>query len=214
MNKVDFRAERTAVAYPSRSRASERPNLTLVDGGKRRRQTRTIPLMRRFLTTLAALVLLIVVLKFLPPMSKHSDLQASRGTVPAAVSDLHLSGVQISGTVPAAVSDLHLSGVQINRAPDGTALYFDGIVTNAGNSRVTGATADVGFRDAQGRLVATLQKPLVGMSHGGTDLVRNEFAKNPIMPKEMRFFRIAVEDVPPAWNHELPQLIIVDIKAR
>jgi len=196
MNKVDLRAERTAVAYPSRSRASERPNLTLVDGGRRRRPTRTIPLMRRFLTTLAALVLLIVVLRFLPPMSKHSDVQASRGTVPAALSDLHLSGVQIS------------------RAPDGTALYFDGIVTNAGNSRVTGATAELGFRDAQGRLVATLQKPLVGMSHGGTDLVRNEFAKNPIMPKEMRFFRIAVEDVPPTWNHELPQLTIVDVKAR
>ena len=184
------------MAYPSRSRVGERANLTLVDGGRRRKRTRATPLMPRFLTTLAALLLLVAVLKFFPPAVKHSGVQASRGTTPAVASDLHLSGVQIS------------------RAPDGTALYLDGIVTNAGNSRVTEATAEVGFHDARGRRVATVQKPLVGMSHGGTDLVGNEFARNPIMPKEMRFFRIAVEDVPPAWNQELPQLTIVDVKAK
>ena len=56
---------------------------------------------------------------------------------------------------------------------------------------------------------------MVGMSHGGTDLVGNEFARNPIKPKQMRFFRIAVpvEDVPPAWNHEVPELTIIDVKA-
>jgi hypothetical protein len=112
------------------------------------------------------------------------------------------------------VSDLHLSGVQISRAPDGTALYLDGIVMNDGNARVTGASAEIGFHDAQGHLIATVQKPLVGMAHGGTDLVRNEFARNPIPPKEMRFFRIAVEEVPPAWNHEPPQLTIVAVKAQ
>jgi len=196
MNEADLRAERTAMAYPSRGRVGERANFTLVDGGRRRKRTRATPLMRRFLTTLAALLLLVAVLKFFPPAGKRSGVQASRGTTPAVASDLHLSGVQIS------------------RAPDGTALYLDGIVTNAGNSRVTEATAEVGFRDAQGRRVATVQEPLVGMSHGGTDLVRNEFARNPIMPKEMRFFRIAVEDVPPAWNQELPQLTIVDVKAK
>lgn len=154
--------------------------------------------MRRFLTTLAALVLLIVVLKFLPPMSKHSGVQASRGTVQAAASDLHLSGVQITP------------------ASDGRALYLDGIVTNAGIGRVTQATADVGFHDAQGKLIASVHEKLVGISHGGTDLVENEFARNPITPKEMRFFRVSVpmEDVPPTWNHELPQLTIVDVKAK
>jgi len=52
------------------------------------------------------------------------------------------------------------------------------------------------------------------MSHGGTDLVPNEFARNPIKPKGMRFFRIAVEDVPLTWNHELPELTIIDVKAK
>jgi hypothetical protein len=184
------------VAYPSRSHVNESANLTLVDGGGRRRRTPSIPLMRRFLTTLAALLLLVIVLKFFPPASKHSGVQGSHGTTLALARDLHLSDVQFS------------------RAADGTALYLDGIVTNAGNSRVTGATAKVGFHDAQGQLVATLQKPLVGMSHGGTDLVRNEFARNPIAPNEMRFFRIAVEDVPATWNHELPELTIIQVRAQ
>jgi hypothetical protein len=156
--------------------------------------------MRRILTTIAALLLLLVVLKFLPPVSKHSGVQAARSTT--------------TPVIPVA-SDLHVSDVQITQAPDGSAVYLDGLATNAGNGRVSGATADVGFHDAQGRLVATVHKPLVGMSHGGTDLVGNEFARNPITPKQMRFFRIAVpvEDVPPAWNHEVPELTIIDVKA-
>ena len=152
--------------------------------------------MRRVLTTLAAVLLLIIVLRFFPPAARTSDVQASHSTT------LTLTG------------DLQLSGVQLSRAADGTELYLDGMVKNAGDSKVTGATAEVGFHDAQGKLVATVQKPLVGIAHGGTDLVRNEFARNPIAPNEMRFFRIAVEDVPPTWNHELPELAIVDIQAR
>ena len=193
---ADLRIKSNAMAYPSRNHLNERTNLTLVDGGRRRKRRQSVPLIGRLLTTVAAVVLLVVVLKFFPPISRHSGVPASRGTSPAVASDLHLSGVQIS------------------RAPDGTALYLDGLVTNAGNSRVREATAEVGFRDAQGRLVASVRRPLVGMAHGGTDLIRNEFARNPITPKQMRFFRIAVEDVPPTWNQELPQLTIVDVKAQ
>jgi hypothetical protein len=198
MNEIDLRAERTAVAYPSRSRVSESPNLTLIDGGRLRKQTRSVSLMRRFLTTLAALLLLVGVLKFLPPMSKHSDVQA---THPA---------------IPASTSDLHVSGVQITPAPDGLAIYLDGIVTNTGNGRVTEVISSIGFHDAQGKPVASVQEKLVGMSHGGTDLIDNEFARNPITPKEMRFFRISVpvENVPPTWNHEVPELTIIAAKAR
>jgi len=148
------------------------------------------------MTTVAALALLVVVLKFLPPVSKNARVHAA----PAAV--------------PAAPTDLRVSDVQISEAPAGEALYLDGLVTNDGDSWVTGATAEVGFHDAQGKLVAIVQKPLAGMSHGGTDLIRNEFARNPIKPNEMRFFRIAVEEVPPSWNHEVPELKIVAIKAQ
>ena len=148
------------------------------------------------MTTVAALALLVVVLKFFPPVSKSARVHAA----PAAVL--------------AAPPNLRVSDGQISEAPAGEALYLDGLVTNVGDSRVTGATAEVGFRDAHGNLIASVRKPLAGMSHGGTDLIRNEFARNPIKPYEMRFFRIAVEEVPPSWNHEVPELKIVAIKAQ
>ena len=185
------------MAQPFRSHVKERPNLTLVHGGGRRKPSRAIPLVVRILTTLAALLLLVIVLKFLPPVARQSDVQAGRRTIPAVARDLHLSSVQIS------------------RAPDGRAVYLDGLVTNAGNGRVSEASANVGFHNAQGELIANVQKPLVGMQHDGTDLVDKEFARNPIKSNEMRFFRVAlaVEEIPPAWNQEVPDLTIVEVKA-
>ena len=79
---------------------------------------------------------------------------------------------------------------------------------------MSAATAEVDFYDAHGATVASVQKPLVGMAHGGTDLIRDEFDRNPIGSKEMRFFRIAVENVPPTWNHEVPELKLVAVTAR
>lgn len=122
--------------------------------------------------------------------------------------------MQHTATVQAAPGDLQFSDVQLSKAPGGEALYLDGLVTNMGNAAVRGAIAEVDFLDTQGQVVASLQKPLVGMAHGGTDLVQNEFSRNPITSKQMRFFRVAVEQVPPAWNHEPPVLKIVAVDGR
>lgn len=182
----------------SRSPVSERANLTVVNHRERTRQNQFTPLTRRLMSTVVALVLLGVVLRYLPPKSTKVSAQSP------------------SGAAQATPADLHLSGVQISRPPAGDSLFLDGLVTNASSSRITGATAEVQFRDAPGKTIASVQKPMVGMAHGGTDLISNALARNPIKPNEMRFFRIAVagEDVPPGWNHEVPQLKVVDIKAR
>src|SRR5215469_13764088 len=119
MNEAELRAERSVMAQPFRSQVNERPDLTLVHGGRRRKRSRAIPLVGRILATVAALLLLTVGLKFLPPITRHSDVQAGRRTIPALA------------------SDLHLSSVQINRAADGRAVYLDGLVTNGGNGRVS-----------------------------------------------------------------------------
>jgi len=93
-------------------------------------------------------------------------------------------------------------------------LYLDGIVTNAGAGRIKGAIADVRFRDLHGNLVGTVEKPVAGIAPGGIGAVKGEFMRNPIQPKEMRFFRIAIDQIPPEWNHEVPELKIVSIKAQ
>ena len=179
-----------------RSTISERSDLTLVHNDRTRKGKTPRKLTGRVVSTLLALVILAIVLRYLPPGARNSQVQAARTPIEVAPEDLQLGSLQLS------------------LAPAGEALYIDGVVTNAGHGAVTGATMQVDFLDAQGKLVSSVQKPIVGMAHGGTDLIKNEFARNPILPNEMRFFRVAVDQVPPDWNREVPAVKVVAVKAR
>ena len=183
------------MASTSRTPLNEQAKLVLIGGRRRRQLPKAVSLTRRIMTTLAALGLLAVVLKFLPPESKHSAVQA---------------GPRVTQVQPA---ELHLRDVQVSQQPfDGT-LYLDGLVTNAGESRVTAAVAELEFHDRQGQVIGKVQTPLAGISQGGSGVVRNEFTHNPIRPNVFRFFRIAVQHVPADWNRELPGIKLVAVKA-
>jgi hypothetical protein len=184
------------MATNPRTTVSERGPLMVVSPGRRTKQRQSNPLKRRLLSTAIALAVLVLVLRFLP-----SQTRKAQAHIPQPV-------------VQVAPRDLHFSGVQLSRSLGGEAVYVDGLVTNAGIARVTAVTAQLDFYDANGAVVASVQKPLVGMANGGTDLVRNEFARHPIGTNEMRFFRIAVEDVPATWNHEVPVVKPIAVTAR
>ena len=184
------------MATNPRTTISERAQMTVMSPGRRTKQRQTNSLNRRLLSTAIALVVLGLVLRYLPSGTRNAQARTTQLAVQEAPSELHLSDLQTS------------------EAPDGEAVYVDGLITNEGSGRVSAATAEVDFYDAHGAVVASVQEPLVGMAHGGTDLVRDEFARNPIGPKGMRFFRIAVENAPPTWNHEVPELKLVAVTAR
>jgi hypothetical protein len=186
------------MATNPRTTISDRAQLTVLSPGRRNQQRQSISLKGRLISTGIALVVLGLVLRYLPSQTRNAQARTTQPPV----------------AVQGAPGDLHFSGVQISEAPGGETVYVDGLVTNQGKAQVSGATAQVDFYDSRGTIVASVQKPLVGMAHGGTDLVKNEFARNPIGSNEMRFFRVAVENVPPAWNHEVPQLKIVEIKLK
>ena len=92
-------------------------------------------------------------------------------------------------------------------------ILVDGVMTNAGSSPITAATAELDFHDAQGKVIASLQQSVGGIPPGG-GFVQNQFKGNPLQPKEIRFFRLRVEKTPPNWNLEIPELKIVEVKAR
>lgn len=180
------------MASPSQSPIRERPELRLVP--KTRKTKRNDALKRRLITTGAALVLLALALIFLRPQSKRR-------------------AAPVAGAASVNATDLRFSNLQISQPTGSEVVYIDGVLTNSGRDPIKGATVEVDFRDWQGNIVATVQRPVVGMAHGGIDVVRNEFVRNPILPTEMRFFRIAVEQAPLNWNHEVPELKIVAVKA-
>ena len=184
------------MATNPRSTISERTGPTLVASSRRVTQRKSSSLQRRLISTVVALMVLVLVLRYLPPGARDAQAHVKPAAVQAVATDLQYSDLVMSKTV------------------GGEVLYLDGLVTNTGKATVTGATVEVQFLNAQGQVVASVQKPLVGMAHGGTDLIRGEFARNPISPNEVRFFRVAVEQVPPNWNHEVPALKIVAVSGR
>jgi hypothetical protein len=181
-----------------RSRISAHADLAVVRPERAKKPKSSKKLMARVVSTLLALLALAIVLRYMSPTSRNGQAQAQAE----------------QSTVAASPEELQLSGLQISLTPANEALFIDGVVTNTGHGSVIGATMQVDFLDAQGKIVSSIQKPMVGIAHGGTDLIRNEFARNPVQPNEMRFFRVAFEEIPPTWNHEVPILKVIAVKAK
>lgn len=184
------------MATTHRSTISERSHHTAASRQRGVQRSTPKSLKSRTASTAVALLALLLVVRFLPPGARS----AHANTQPPYVA--------------AVAGDLKISDLQFGSAADGGTLYLDGLVSNSGKGTVTGAMAEVEFYDASGKLLASVQQPMVGMARGGVDLVRNEFVRNPVTPGEIRFFRVAVEHVPADWNHEVPELKIVAVTPR
>jgi hypothetical protein len=175
---------------------SDRTQLRLIRSGRKRRRRPSNRLTGRVVSTLLALALLAAVLRYLPPERRSAPVQAAHPALPASPDELRLGSVQMS------------------KPPAGKAVYLDGVVSNQGHGPITGAMLEVKFHDGHGKTAGSVRQPIAGMAPGGTEVVRNEFARNPIQPNEMRFFRVAVEQVPPSWNFEVPEVKIVAVTAQ
>jgi hypothetical protein len=173
----------------------DQAKLSLVTNDRWPRKRTASSLKSRIVSTAFALIALILVVRFLPPATRTA--QANGPSARASV----------------APADLKISEVQINRPSGSDVFYLDGMITNGGKRSVSGATAEVDLLGPTGELLTTMQAPMVGMAQGGVGVVGNEFARHPITPGEVRFFRVAVKNVPPQWNHEVPQLKIVAVSS-
>lgn len=175
---------------------SDRTNLAVVSRRRRVQRNANRSLKGRLASTAIAILVLVIVVRYFPPAGRTA--QATAPSVKAVASP----------------ADLKVDELQVSKPAGEEALYLDGLVSNVGRGVVTGATAQVDFHDVKGALIASEQEPLVGMARGGVDLVSNEFARNPVTPGEVRFFRVAVKQAPPQWNHEVPGLKIMSVTSK
>jgi len=106
-------------------------------------------------------------------------------------------------------SELEFSDVQMEVTGDGRLDIF-GRVRNTGNHHITGALVQLTFRDAKGKKVASIQQPIHGKKEAPSSALADEF---PIEPDQSRFFQVVINQVPPKWNHELPELKVVTVSA-
>jgi len=125
------------------------------------------------------------------------------------------------GTKPAAVSDpyaqkLQVSAMQISRANNfvgATVTYLDCRVTNTGDKTVTGARAELTFRNTLNEVVQKEVVPLrvahVNKLGGYQDFVDLSLA--PLAPGQTEVIRFVLEHVSNDWNRNFPDLRFLNL---
>jgi hypothetical protein len=106
-------------------------------------------------------------------------------------------------------SELEFSEIQME-APGNGRLDIFGSVQNRGNHHITGVVVQFTFKNAKGKNLATIEQPIHGKAEGASPTLADEF---PIEPEQSRFFQVIINQVPPKWNRELPDLKVVTISA-
>lgn len=116
---------------------------------------------------------------------------------------------------------LSISGLRMSEAATGGAINLDGQLTNSSSTAVSGVTVEVVFR-LTNALRASIERPVQGIALGiqgnegkqaDTGKVTGDtedLAKSPIKPGETRPVRIVVDQLPKAWNHQIPQIRVVE----
>ena len=64
------------------------------------------------------------------------------------------------------------------------------------------------FKDAKGRTVTTIQKPIQGRFKEEYRTLADE---SPIEPDESRFFQIVVDQVPSKWDHHMTDIKVITV---
>lgn len=96
----------------------------------------------------------------------------------------------------------------------GKSTYIDGRLRNTGNKTVTGAVAQVFFRNDEGMppQIETLPIPLVRTREPYVDT--QPIAAAPLGPGDDREFRLIFETIQGNWNVQLPEIHIVQVTTR
>jgi lipopolysaccharide export LptBFGC system permease protein LptF len=141
-----------------------------------------------------AVVLLVITLWLSPSMNKASTReqnQASQST------QLRLSSIRLSPQEAHNQSNVDVYGE----------------VSNSGGQPVTSAIISAVFKDKNGAPVVTQQQPMerVDLNNKQKSLNPVNFLQDPLKPRDSAGFRVSYTDIPPTWNHEPPQLSVLQV---
>ena len=110
------------------------------------------------------------------------------------------------------ISDLKMSAAE--NFVGATVTYLDGTLTNTGDRTVTHATVHVVFKDSLGQIAQTEDVPLHVLQTGGPYLDAVDLSASPLAPGQSKPFRLTFEHVTEEWNHEFPELRVMDVSLK
>ena len=110
------------------------------------------------------------------------------------------------------ISDLKMSVAE--NFVGATVTYLDGTLTNTGDKTVAHATVHVVFKDSLGQIAQAEDVPLHVLQTGGPYLDAVDLSASPLAPGQSKPFRLTFEHVTEEWNHEFPELRVMDISLK
>ena len=121
-----------------------------------------------------------------------------------------------SGPPPYA-SNIKFSDLKMSAAENfvgATVSYIDGTVNNGGNQTVTHAVVEVTFKDSMGQLAQRETVPLRVLRTTGPYPEAVDLGMSPLAPAQSRPFRLTFESISEQWNHEYPELKVLDVAVK
>jgi hypothetical protein len=121
-----------------------------------------------------------------------------------------------NGPAPYA-NNLKISNLKMSAAENfvgATVSYIDGTLTNSGNKTVTGASARVIFKDSMDQTVGDERVPLHVLETKGPYPDTVDLSASPIPPGQSKTFRLTFESISNQWNHQYPEIQILDVATR
>jgi Protein of unknown function (DUF2393) len=121
-----------------------------------------------------------------------------------------------SGPPPYA-ANLKLSNFKMSAAENfvgATVSYVDGTITNAGNKTVTRVMVEVRFKDELGQLAQREVIPMQVLKTTGPYPEAVDFSVAPLGPAQSTTFRLTFESISAQWNHQYPDIQVIDVAVR
>ena len=112
---------------------------------------------------------------------------------------------------------LQISGVKMAAAQNfvgGTVTYVEGKITNTGDRTVSGAVAEVVFRNSLGEVVQKEQIPIRVLVFQGPERNILDLRGAPLKPGSSADFRLTIEgSISADWNQGYPEVRIASVNA-
>jgi hypothetical protein len=110
------------------------------------------------------------------------------------------------------ISDLKMSAAE--NFVGATVSYVDGTITNTGGKTVVHAVVHTLFKDDMGQVVGDETLPLHVLETQGPYPDAIDLSASPLAPGQTKPFRLTFESISAQWNHQFPELEIMDVVTR
>jgi Protein of unknown function (DUF2393) len=149
----------------------------------------------------AVVILVLAVLMWLGRRSGSSQVPAGTGMAASA---------PYAASLP--ISDLEMS--EATSFSGSKVTYIDGKIANTGNQTVTGITVQAGFRNDLGQLALRESMPLSFIRTREPYVDTEPVSAAPLKPGDTQAFRLILDNVPPDWNQQFPEIRVIVTQGR